>query len=203
RRVHPRQGEARAADRDRVPRSPAALSRNAADPGQQAKWRFMMPSAQKISPCLWFDREAEEAANHYVSLFPDARIVSLSRYGGAAARPERAAPTVLFELASRRFMALNGGPMFKFSEGVSLMVSCDTQDEIDMFWERLSAGGQPGRCGWLKDKFGLSWQVIPSMLSEIMGGGDAARSNRVMSALMRMSKLDIAGLRAAGQSAAA
>jgi predicted 3-demethylubiquinone-9 3-methyltransferase (glyoxalase superfamily) len=162
-----------------------------------------MPSVQKISPCLWFDREAEEAANHYVSIFPNARIVNLSRYGEAGPLPKGTVLTVVFELEGQRFMALNGGPMFKFSEAISLMVSCDTQDEIDMFWEKLSAGGQPGRCGWLKDKFGLSWQVIPSMLGEIIAGGDAARSNRVMSALMCMNKLDIAGLRAAGESAAA
>jgi predicted 3-demethylubiquinone-9 3-methyltransferase (glyoxalase superfamily) len=164
---------------------------------------MIMPSVAKISPCLWFDREAEEAANHYVSIFPNARIVKTSRYGDAGPLPKGTVLTVVFELEGQRFMALNGGPLFKFSEAISLMISCDTQDEIDAFWDKLSAGGEKGRCGWLKDKFGLSWQVVPSMLGEIMGGGDAERSSRVMSALMRMNKLDIAALRRAGESVAA
>ena len=162
-----------------------------------------MPSVQKITPCLWFDRNAEEAANHYVSIFKNSRIVTTSRYGEAGPLPKGTVLTVIFELEGQRFMGLNGGPLFKFSEAISMMVACDTQDEIDMFWEKLSAGGEKGRCGWLKDKFGVSWQVIPSMLSKIMSGGDAARGNRVMTALMRMNKLDIAALRRAGENVAA
>ena len=150
-----------------------------------------MPSVQKISPCLWFDREAEEAVNHYVSIFPNARIVNLSRYGEAGPLPKGTVLTVVFELEGQRFMALNGGPMFKFSEAISLMVSCDTQDEIDMFWEKLSAGGQPGRCGWLKDKFGLSWQIVPTVLGQLISDPDPEKSSRVMKAMMQMDKLDI------------
>jgi predicted 3-demethylubiquinone-9 3-methyltransferase (glyoxalase superfamily) len=161
-----------------------------------------MPSVQKITPCLWFDRNAEEAANHYVSIFPNARIVTTSRYGDAGPLPKGTILTVIFELEGQRFMGLNGGSLFKFSEAISMMVSCDTQDEIDMFWEKLSAGGEKGRCGWLKDRFGVSWQVVPSSLSELIGG-DAARANRVMSALMPMNKLDIATLRRAGENVAA
>jgi predicted 3-demethylubiquinone-9 3-methyltransferase (glyoxalase superfamily) len=168
------------------------------------KRRFpIMPSVQKITPCLWFDRNAEEAANHYVSIFNNSRIVTTSRYGDGGPLPKGTVLTVIFELEGQRFMGLNGGPLFKFSEAISMMVACDTQDEIDIFWEKLSAGGEKSRCGWLKDKFGLSWQVVPAMLSEILGGGDAARSNRVMSALMRMNKLDIATLRQAGENVAA
>ena len=162
-----------------------------------------MPSVQKITPCLWFDRNAEEAANHYVSIFPNSRIVTTSRYGEAGPLPKGTVLTVIFELEGQRFMGLNGGPLFKFSEAISMMVACDTQDEIDRFWDKLSAGGEKGRCGWLKDRFGVSWQVVPSMLSELMGGGDAARANRVMTALMRMNKLDIAALRRAGEDVAA
>jgi predicted 3-demethylubiquinone-9 3-methyltransferase (glyoxalase superfamily) len=161
-----------------------------------------MPSVQKITPCLWFERNAEEAANHYVSIFKNSRIVTTSRYGEAGPLPKGTVLTVIFELEGQRFMGLNGGPLFKFSEAISMMVACDTQDEIDAFWEKLSAGGEKGRCGWLKDRFGVSWQVVPSMLSEIMSG-DGAHSNRVMTALMRMNKLDIAALRRAGESAAA
>lgn len=162
-----------------------------------------MPSVQKITPCLWFDRNAEEAANHYVSIFKNSRIVTTSRYGEAGPLPKGTVLTVIFELEGQRFMGLNGGPLFKFSEAISMMVACDTQDEIDRFWDKLSAGGEKGRCGWLKDRFGVSWQVVPSMLSELMGGGDAARANRVMTALMRMNKLDIAALRRAGEDVAA
>ena len=158
-----------------------------------------MPSVQKISPCLWFDREAEEATNHYVSIFPNARIVSLSRYGEAGPLPKGTVLTVVFELEGQRFMALNGGPMFKFSEAISLMVSCDTQDEIDMFWEKLSAGGQPGRCGWLKDKFGLSWQITPKRLIDLISSKDKATATRVMQAMLKMHKIDIVTLERAAQ----
>jgi predicted 3-demethylubiquinone-9 3-methyltransferase (glyoxalase superfamily) len=148
-----------------------------------------MPSVQKISPCLWFDRNAEEAVNHYVSIFDNARILSVTRYGDSGPLPKGTVLVIVFELAGQRFMALNGGPMFRFSEAISMVVRCDTQDEINMFWEKLSAGGEKSCCGWLKDKFGLSWQVVPSMLDELMQ--DPARANRVMAAVMGMKKLDI------------
>jgi predicted 3-demethylubiquinone-9 3-methyltransferase (glyoxalase superfamily) len=148
-----------------------------------------MPSVQKISPCLWFDRNAEEAVNHYVSIFDNARILSVTRYGDSGPLPKGTVLVIVFELAGQRFMALNGGPMFRFSEAISMVVRCDTQDEINMFWEKLSAGGEKSCCGWLKDKFGLSWQVVPSMLVELMQ--DPARANRVMAAVMGMKKLDI------------
>ncbi|MGH6813345.1 MAG: VOC family protein [Methylocella sp.] len=156
-----------------------------------------MTRIQKITPCLWFDRNAEEAASHYISIFKDSRIVSLSRYGEAGPLPKGTVLTVIFELEGQRFMALNGVPHFKFTEALSLSVSCDTQTELDRFWEKLSAGGEKGQCGWLKDKFGLSWQIVPSVLGEMMQDKDAVRSNRVMAALMRMNKLEIAGLKRA------
>lgn len=156
-----------------------------------------MSSIQKITPCLWFDRNAEEAANDYVSIFDNARIIGVSRYGEAGPLPKGTALMVDFELAGLRFMALNGGPMFTFTEAVSMVVDCGTQAEVDMFWEKLSAGGEKRQCGWVKDKYGLSWQVVPSALKELMQAGDAAAKSRVMAALMRMKKLDIAGLRAA------
>jgi predicted 3-demethylubiquinone-9 3-methyltransferase (glyoxalase superfamily) len=151
----------------------------------------------KITPCLWFDRNAEEAVNHYMSIFKNSRIVRLSRYGEGAHLPKGTVLTVLFELEGQRFQALNGGPYFKFTEAISLSVSCDTQAELDGFWEKLSAGGEKGRCGWLKDKFGLSWQIVPSVLGEMMQDQDAGKTNRVMAALMRMNKLEIAGLKQA------
>ena len=156
-----------------------------------------MPQIQKITPCLWFDREAEAAVEHYMGIFANSRIVNLSRYGEGAQLPKGTALVVQFELEGQRFQALNGGPMFKFTEAVSMSVRCEDQAEVDHFWDRLSAGGQPSRCGWLKDKFGLSWQVVPAMLGEVMGGPDAARAQRVMSALMGMNKIDIAGLKRA------
>jgi predicted 3-demethylubiquinone-9 3-methyltransferase (glyoxalase superfamily) len=156
-----------------------------------------MAQIQKITPCLWFDRNAEEAVNHYISIFANSRIVTLSRYGDAGPLPKGTVLTIIFELEGQRFMALNGGPHFKFTEAISLSVSSDTQAELDRFWEKLSAGGEKGRCGWLKDKFGLSWQIVPSVLGEMMQDKDAERSNRVMAALLRMNKLDIEGLQLA------
>ena len=156
-----------------------------------------MPQIQKITPCLWFDREAEAAVEHYMGIFANSRIVNLSRYGEGAQLPKGTALVVQFELEGQRFQALNGGPMFKFTEAISMSVRCEDQAEVDHFWDKLSAGGQPSRCGWLKDKFGLSWQVVPSMLGEVMGGPDAVRAQRVMSALMGMTKLDIDGLKRA------
>lgn len=157
-----------------------------------------MPSniTPKITPFLWFDNNAEEAASFYVGIFKDSRVLSISRYGDAGPGPKGSAMTVAFELAGQRFTGLNGGPHFKFTEAVSFVVSCDTQAEIDEYWEKLTAqGGMPSQCGWLKDRFGLSWQVVPSILPELLtnpGGGGS-----VMQALMQMGKLDIAMLKAA------
>jgi predicted 3-demethylubiquinone-9 3-methyltransferase (glyoxalase superfamily) len=154
-----------------------------------------MAHIQKITPCLWFDRDAEEAVSHYASIFAGSRIVTVSRYGDSGPLPKGTVLVIIFELEGQRFMALNGGPHFKFTEAISLTVSCDTQSEIDMLWEKLSAGGEKGRCGWLKDKFGLSWQIVPSMMAEMML--DAERSSRVMAEVLRMNKLDIATLQRA------
>ncbi len=152
---------------------------------------------RKITPFLWFDRNAEEAARFYVSIFENSKIVSLSRYGDAGPGPKGSAMVVVFELAGQQFMALNGGPQFKFTEAVSFLVNCETQDEVDTLWERLSAGGSPGQCGWLKDKFGLSWQIVPTALGRMLQDKDPAKSRRVMEAMLRMDKLDIKGLEAA------
>ncbi len=156
-----------------------------------------MTQTQKITPCLWFDRNAEEAVNHYLSIFKNARIESLSRYGEGMPLPKGTVLTIIFELDGQRFMALNGGPHFKFTEAISLTVSCDTQTELDSFWEKHSAGGVKGRWGWLKDKFGLSWQILPSSMGEMMQDQDASRTSRVMAAVMCMDKLDIADLQRA------
>ena len=158
---------------------------------------------QKITPFLWFDSQAEEAANYYVSIFKNARIVSVARYGkeGAAAsgRPVGSAMTVKFELDGQVFVGLNGGPHFKISEAVSFVVNCESQEEVDYYWEKLSAGGDPAaqRCGWLKDKFGVSWQIVPTVLPELLQSPDARKSGNVMQALMQMSKLNIAALKGA------
>ncbi|MGB7967351.1 MAG: VOC family protein [Methylocella sp.] len=156
-----------------------------------------MAQPRKIMPCLWFDRNAEEAVSLYISIFKNSRIASLSRYGEAGPLPKGTVMVVIFELEGQRFMALNGGPRFKFTEAISLNVSCRTQTELDDLWEKLSAGGEKGQCGWLKDKFGLSWQIVPSVLGEMMQDQDAGKSNRVMAAVMRMDKLDIADLKRA------
>ena len=152
---------------------------------------------QKITTYLWFNDQAEEAANFYVSLFKGSKIVSVVRNGENGPGPTGAAFFVTFQLEGQQFYALNGGPMFKFTEAVSLYVSCETQAEIDELWERLSAGGEKSRCGWLKDKYGLSWQIIPAALGEMMQDQDAAKVQRVMNALMQMDKLDLAALQQA------
>ena len=152
---------------------------------------------RNIYPCLWFDTQAEAAAQFYVSIFRNSRILSTSRYAEGMPLPAGTVLTVSFELDGKQFLALNGGPMFKLSEAFSLVVECDTQQEIDGLWEKLSAGGQEQQCGWLKDKFGLSWQIVPAKLGEWMQSGDPARSQRVMQALMPMVKLDIAALQRA------
>jgi predicted 3-demethylubiquinone-9 3-methyltransferase (glyoxalase superfamily) len=154
-----------------------------------------MTEIQTITPCLWFDCDAEAAANHYVSIFRNGRITSLSRYGEGAALPKGTAMMVMFELDGQKFQALNGGPAHAgFTEAISLSVRCADQDEVDHFWDKLSEGGMTSRCGWLKDKFGLSWQIVPAVLGTLMGGSDPDASRRVMTALMGMSKLDIAAL---------
>jgi predicted 3-demethylubiquinone-9 3-methyltransferase (glyoxalase superfamily) len=156
---------------------------------------------QKITPTLWFDNQAEEAARFYVSLFKNSRILNVTRYGEAGAkisgRPQGSVMTVKFQLDGQEFIALNGGPLFKFTEAISLLVNCDSQAEVDEFWEKLSAGGEKGPCGWLKDKYGLSWQIVPTVLDEMMQGKDPKKSERVMEALLQMKKLDIAGLKRA------
>ena len=156
-----------------------------------------MALKQKITPFLWFDNNAEEAMNHYVSIFKNARIVSVSRYGEAGPGPKGSVMTGTFEIEGQQFMALNGGPHFKFTEAISLFVNCGTQAEVDELWGKLSAGGSESQCGWLKDKFGLSWQIIPSALGELLGDPDPRKSRRVMQAMLKMGKIDIAGLQAA------
>lgn len=152
---------------------------------------------QKITPFLWFDNNAEEAVNLYLSIFRNSKITKVARYGDAGPGPKGSVMTIAFQLEGQDFIALNGGPIFKFTEAISLSVDCKTQQEVDELWEKLSAGGQPGQCGWLKDKFGLSWQIVPSALVEMLQDKDAEKSKRVMQAMMRMNKLDIAGLKRA------
>jgi predicted 3-demethylubiquinone-9 3-methyltransferase (glyoxalase superfamily) len=151
---------------------------------------------QKITPFLWFDRQAEEAANYYVSIFDNSRIVHVERYSEAGPGPEGTAMTVTFELEGQEFVGLNGGPEHKFTEAISFLVNCQTQDEVDALWEKLTAdGGQPGPCGWLKDRYGLSWQIIPTALPELLGDPDRERANRVMKAMLSMNKIDVQVLR--------
>jgi predicted 3-demethylubiquinone-9 3-methyltransferase (glyoxalase superfamily) len=161
----------------------------------------MRKITQRITPFLWFDDRAEEAAGFYVSIFPNSRIKSISRYtdevSKAAGRPKGSVMTVAFELDGQDFTALNGGPTFKFTEALSLVVNCQTQEEVDHFWTKLSAGGQEVQCGWLKDKFGVSWQVVPTALFEFMVDKDPAKSQRVMAAMLKMKKLDLEPLRRA------
>jgi predicted 3-demethylubiquinone-9 3-methyltransferase (glyoxalase superfamily) len=152
---------------------------------------------QKITPFLWFNNNAEEAANFYVSVIPHSHVVNFARYGDAGPGPKGAAMSVTFELAGQRFIALNGGPEFRFSEATSFLINCETQDEVDELWEKLSAGGEKSRCGWLKDKYGLSWQVIPTALGEMLQDKDPQKSQRVMQAMLQMTKIDIARLKEA------
>jgi len=149
---------------------------------------------QTISPFLWFDGQAEEAADFYVSVFENSRIVGVSRYGEAGPGPAGSVLTVTFELNGEAITALNGGPEFSFSPAISLYVSCDTQDEVDYLWEKLTEGGEAGQCGWLTDRYGLSWQVVPKALGELLANSDSAESQRVMTALLQMKKIDIAML---------
>jgi predicted 3-demethylubiquinone-9 3-methyltransferase (glyoxalase superfamily) len=147
-----------------------------------------------LTPCLWFDTQGEDAAQHYCSIFPNSRIVDVTHYGPNTPRPEGTVLTVEFELDGQRFTALNGGPDFTFSEAISFQVPCADQDEVDYYWARLSEGGEEGPCGWVKDKFGLSWQIVPNRMSELLSDPDADRANRAMQAMLGMKKLDIAEL---------
>jgi predicted 3-demethylubiquinone-9 3-methyltransferase (glyoxalase superfamily) len=162
-----------------------------------------MLTTQRITPCLWFDDQAEEAATLYTSVFPGSRIVTVSRYGEAGrevhGRPPGSVMVVAFELEGQAFTALNGGPVFKFNEAISLQVSCRTQEEVDHYWEKLSHGGdeQAQQCGWLKDRYGLSWQIVPVALMEMMADPDPVKAGRVMQAMLQMKKIDIKGLRQA------
>src|SRR5262245_11579119 len=162
-----------------------------------------MPLVQKITPCLWFDSQAEDAARFYTGIFKNSKIGKISRYGEAGKEIHGKKPgsvmTVEFELDGQSFTALNGGPLFKFSEAISFQVHCQDQPEVDYYWERLCAGGDPKsqQCGWLKDKFGVSWQVVPTILPELMSGPDPKKSQKVMQALFQMKKLDIARLKQA------
>jgi predicted 3-demethylubiquinone-9 3-methyltransferase (glyoxalase superfamily) len=150
---------------------------------------------QKITPFLWFDNKAEEAAKFYVSIFKNSRIGNISRYGDAGAevsgRPKGTVMVVTFQLDGQEFLALNGGPQFKFTEAISLVVNCETQQEIDELWEKLSEGGAKNQCGWLKDKYGLSWQIVPTVMGKLMQDKDAEKANRVMKAMLQMHKIDI------------
>jgi predicted 3-demethylubiquinone-9 3-methyltransferase (glyoxalase superfamily) len=161
-----------------------------------------MPIAKsKLTPCLWFDHEAEAAAKFYVSVFASGRIGRVARYGKAGqevhGRPAGSVMTVEFELDGQDFVALNGGPVFKFTEAVSFQVHCDNQDEIDHYWNRLGEGGEEGPCGWLKDKYGLSWQIVPAVLPKLMTDADGSKSERVMNAFLKMKKFDVATLQRA------
>jgi len=157
--------------------------------------------AQKISPCLWFDTEAEEAANFYVSVFDNSRIINVARYPNEGqeghGKEAGSAMAVDFELSGQRFVGLNGGPQFKFDETISFQVYCESQEEVDYFWSKLTEGGQEGRCGWLKDRYGLSWQIVPGALLRMMTDADPKKPQRVMKAFLQMKKFDIAALQRA------
>src|ERR1700737_4555365 len=152
---------------------------------------------QKITPFLWFERQAEEAANFYTSIFKDSKIVNVARYGEAGPGPSGSVMTIAFNLDGQDFVALNGGPEFAFTPAISFVVNCKTQEEVDHFWQKLSQGGKPSQCGWLKDKFGVSWQVVPTVLGELLGDKDAKKSKHVMEAMLQMGKLDIKKLKEA------
>jgi predicted 3-demethylubiquinone-9 3-methyltransferase (glyoxalase superfamily) len=157
--------------------------------------------AQKITPFLWFDDQAEEAAKFYISIFKNSKIGKITRYdeeaAGASGRPAGSVMTVDFELEGQKFVALNGGPVFKFTEALSFVVNCESQEEVDYFWKKLSVGGEESHCGWLKDKFGLSWQVVPTVLTEMLADQDTAKAKRVMHAMLQMDKIDIPALKKA------
>jgi predicted 3-demethylubiquinone-9 3-methyltransferase (glyoxalase superfamily) len=154
---------------------------------------------QKISPFLWFDTQAEEAMHFYVSIFRNSKVGTIARYGEAGPGPKGSVMTASFELDGQQFTALNGGPKFKFTEAISFVVHCEGQAEVDELWDKLSEGGEKGPCGWLKDKFGLSWQIVPNVLIELLTDADPAKSRRAMEAMMQMTKIDIAKLKEAEQ----
>jgi predicted 3-demethylubiquinone-9 3-methyltransferase (glyoxalase superfamily) len=154
----------------------------------------------QLTPCLWFDTEGEDAAELYTSVFPNSKILDVARYGSAGPRPEGTVMTVSFELDGQKFLALNGGSDFTFNEAVSFQIHCRDQDEVDHYWEKLGEGGQPGPCGWLKDRFGLSWQVVPNRLPELLGDPDREKAQRVMAAMLEMGKIEIAELEQAAAS---
>jgi predicted 3-demethylubiquinone-9 3-methyltransferase (glyoxalase superfamily) len=166
-----------------------------------------MPSIRKIVPCLWFDSQAEEAAKYYVGIFKNSKIGRISRYSEVGKdvhkRPAGSAMTVEFELEGQPFTGLNGGPAFKFNEAISFQVECETQEEVDYYWNKLGAGGDPGaqQCGWVKDKFGLSWQVVPRILSELITDKDRGKADRAFEAMLQMKKIDIAELKRATETA--
>jgi predicted 3-demethylubiquinone-9 3-methyltransferase (glyoxalase superfamily) len=152
---------------------------------------------QKITPFLWFDNQAEEAMNFYVSIFKNSKVVKVTRYGEAGPGPKGTVMSATFQLEGQTFYALNGGPLFSFTPAISLFVNCETQQEVDELWEKLSAGGKKERCGWLKDKYGLSWQIIPTALGEMLGDKDPQKAGRVMQAMMQMDKIEIEVLKRA------
>ena len=156
---------------------------------------------QKIRPCLWFDTEGEEAARFYTSIFPNSKIVDVSRYGAAGPRPEGTVMQVTFELEGQQFFALNGGPNFTFNEAISLEVVCESQEEVDRYWDALTDGGEAGPCGWLKDRYGVSWQIVPKALYELIGDPDREKSQRAMAAMLKMGKIEIAKLEQAASAA--
>lgn len=150
---------------------------------------------EKIVPFLWFDGKAEEAANFYVSIFKNSKIVSVTRYGAAGPGPKGSVMSVTFQLEGQPFYALNGGPQFKFTPAISLFVNCETQQEVDALWKKLTAGGREDQCGWLQDKYGLSWQIIPTALGKMLGDKDAVKANRAMQAMLQMKRIDLKGLK--------
>ena len=152
---------------------------------------------QKITPFLWFDDNAGEAIDFYTSVFKNSKVINVRKYNNVAAGPKSDVMTGTIELEGQQFMLLNGGPMFKFTPAISLFINCETQEEVDYYWDKLSEGGRTDRCGWLQDKFGLSWQVVPSILGSLLGGKDAASAKRAMTAMLQMTKLDTAALQAA------
>ena len=160
-----------------------------------------MALVQKITPCLWFDTQAEEAMNFYLSIFKNSKVLTCSRYGDAGPGPKGSVMVAKFQLDGQDFMALNGGPHFKFTEAISLVVSCETQEEIDEMWEKLSEGGAKSQCGWLKDKFGLWWQVVPTVLGKLMSDSDPEKVKRVTEAMLRMDRIDIEPLQRAYENA--
>jgi len=160
-----------------------------------------MATLTKITPCLWFNTEGEQAATFYTGIFDNSRITSVTHYGSAGPRPEGMVLTVEFELAGQPFTALNGGPEFSFNEALSLQINCEDQAEVDHFWEKLCDGGEPGPCGWLKDKFGVSWQIVPTRMVELITDPDVERAQRAMKAMLGMGKIDIAEIERAAAAA--